>query len=500
MIVQATTNRTAGREAGLSLVEILIAMFVFMVGILGVLSLFPVAMNSASKAIGEVRTNTLAESAISQLTVDCHAPVDSGIPQTSATDTLVREAGQDIDRTGYFVTMTAGPAKGQSRIITSCSTNTLNVFPVWDPYPDPTTPTWTKPGESALDKYIVTRLGLPKVRDEGVKTRDGFVREIIAPNVFHAGRPISGDTDAVAYQWPAKMWDPQADPVETVTGQSDNTVTVSGSPWSTDQSGKFVLIHQMNSSTNKPSPARGQIRLITETISASELRVFPDWSVNPETNARLEVRKVPGYFILFTNGRVAGRIIPIVAHEDGGGLGDKFTLPDDVDLNALGVTQAKRMFKETPPEYNYEITRATSFLILGSDSVISTVLPNQNYLLTATQIDDNNFPPAESYFFNSFGFAKDAEPQTGADIFNDLTAFYDPDPAKTATYDRVASEYSAVCIFSNNGMAPESSIATPFHTLPVRVDVLVFLSYAQSKSPFENRKAVGYMTGYIERP
>lgn len=485
-------------SSGLSLVEILIALFVFMIGILGVLSLFPVAMRSAGKAIGEVRANIMAQSAIAQFTADCRIPLESGSPQSTTTaETLVRPAGSTVDRTGYFVTIVDGIAKGQSRLIWRTNNETLEVCPDWSPVPVDT------------DAYIITRLGLPPFRsDEKVpatpsQTRDarsGFVREITAGNKFRAGFANSNNVDPQT--WTTPMW--YTAPLETgtvasPTGWKARGLDATGKSWTAnDYRGKLVII-------TGPDDVKqlGQVRLITKN-DASRLEVYPQWAdipiydaTNPTT---FEIRENLGYYVLFTSGRAAGRVVPIVGHVvDTTGppitLGDEIILPDDVDLNAFGVTQAKR--EDFDGSISYRLSRATSFMIIGSASYLGSAHPNMHpNALSAEPVLDytlNAFGPTRMYDAPPPGprprsLGKPSEPQTGLDIYH----------AGAASTEYITSDYSAVCIFSDNG----SGTATYPANLrwPVRVDVLVFMNFDRSRSLVDNQRAVGYMTGYIERP
>jgi hypothetical protein len=471
-----------------------------MVGILGVLSIFPVAMSSAGKAIGEVRTNILSESAISQLTADCRVPIEEGLAQDSTVDTLVRAASATDNRTGYFVTMTGGPAKGQCRIITGASAETLDVCPNWETVPIPLPETdWVQPGDYPEDRYIITRMGLPDIRDDD-GPRDGFVRELsnsanpdIGPNEFLAAQADANTVDALTWSpdwYPTTL--PTSGTADSDSAATFSTLSANGSPgWSDfEHRGKLAVIIGPET-----SPARGQVRLITDNTN-KVLNIFPDWAQQPRKNDRFEIRERLGYFVLFTSGRAAGRVLPIEGHKKAADSpvtnGDRITLPKDVDLRLLGITEARR---ETDSSPDFSARRATTFMILGSKSFLSTVLPNQHPQLSTGQITANNFPPVESYLPNSFGNAKTAEPQTGADIFHEDEAV----ASASDTKDRYVSIYSSVCIFSDNGIYDSTAVPPP-PPPPVRVDVLVFMNFNRADSLQDNRRAVGYMSGQIQRP
>jgi hypothetical protein len=184
------------RDAALTLIEILIAMFIFLVGGLGVLSLFPVAMNNAGRVLGETRGNILAQSVVAQLTADCRVNFElpttgsavAGTTSFSAT-TITRQPATTYpsppnlvptSKIGYFVTLLDGPGRGQSRFITGDSGGwgtALTVTPAWTqvvpavmtgtpPTLTPLSTPWTAPGSLPtyfpIEHYSITRMGLPE--------------------------------------------------------------------------------------------------------------------------------------------------------------------------------------------------------------------------------------------------------------------------------------------------------------------------------------------------
>ena len=192
--------------AALTLIEILIAMFIFLVGCLGVLSVFPVAINNAGRVLGETRGNVLAQSVVGQVTADCRvnfelpatgsaAAVTPQAPAAPVNSSLTRVPGSyysnppplsPSSKTGYFVTLLDGPGRGQSRFITTDPANwssTMIVTPAWTQVPiavmagnppvlTQTGPNWTGPGSLAVpsgtnpwfpnEHYSITRMGLPE--------------------------------------------------------------------------------------------------------------------------------------------------------------------------------------------------------------------------------------------------------------------------------------------------------------------------------------------------
>ncbi len=202
--------------AALTLIEILIALFIFMVGCLGVLSIFPVAMNNAGRVMGETRGNILAQSVMAQLTADCRVNFELPATGSAAAVTvsaspnpnysfLQRQPGPPppplinppatypnpptpppLPKTGYFVTLLDGPGRGQSRLVIADQSTLANpqwgtamtVAPAWTPVfvtdnatPTPNTATWWGPGSLPTptgspyfpnEHYSITRMGMPE--------------------------------------------------------------------------------------------------------------------------------------------------------------------------------------------------------------------------------------------------------------------------------------------------------------------------------------------------
>lgn len=186
-----------------SLIEILVAMFIFLIGILGVLSMFPVAMNSAGKTMGAMRALTLGRSAIAQMRLDCALPYEIGT-LTAASDTdAVCSTIFSEDWAGWFLTTLAppadsdsppGPAHQHCRILVSAplGDNRISVYPAWNPMPDPNT------------EFVITRFGLPDPMTES-ESRYGYVREF-TPSGFRAGKLRDNSDDIDPKSWPS-LWE-----------------------------------------------------------------------------------------------------------------------------------------------------------------------------------------------------------------------------------------------------------------------------------------------------
>jgi hypothetical protein len=194
-IPQSAFSSRRRSASALTLIEILIAMFIFLVGCLGVLSVFPVAMKNAGDVLGEMRANTLAQSVVGQTTADCRVnfelpttgPAQANTNPPLTPNTFVRLTAATIPKNEYFVTMLDGPGRGQSRFIASGDTGSatvpMNVSPPWTAVniatlnplnPQQLSPPvwqWTGPGSLGAatsvpyfpnEHYCITRMGLPE--------------------------------------------------------------------------------------------------------------------------------------------------------------------------------------------------------------------------------------------------------------------------------------------------------------------------------------------------
>ena len=514
----------------MTLVEILIALFVFMIGVLGVLSMYPVAMYTAGQSMGQMRANILARSALAQINTDCQAVIEQGVAQASSASTLVREAGQTLDRSDHFVTLISGPGKWQSRLITGSAGTTLDVCPDWDPVWDVAgAAEWT--GPAAGDQYVVTRLGLPAPRRGVVNATgtsgsqltakgttlwdanewDGYtvvvlddpnaaappadnavgqqrvIVETQAPNVLQldsawttapsddatfaivnmnprngvvrdvTGSQIQAGVRNGASVDPLNWTEPDSlgagegfwrrDAVvgsSAASGMGVNTLVDSTATWTADEHrGRLVVITQ---DANDPAEHLGQVRLITGN-TATDLSVYPEWdsvSADP-TNLQYAIREDLGHFLVLTSDRPVGRVFRITAHDD------------DTDGDLLDCN-----FEEW--EDIGVKTEETTFSVIGGHWWITSLFPHQD----------------GEYNFNSFGRPKGG---AGRQVANDVYF--------TDTTETLGSDYNLVAVFSDSGALADG---------PVRLDVFVYRNFNNSESLGENRKPVGYMTGYIGRP
>jgi hypothetical protein len=225
----------------LTLIEILIALFIFMVGSLGVLSVFPVAANNAGRVMGETRGNMIAQSAMAQITADSR--VNFELPATGSAEAVTptpappnnlsfvrlpstsypASTPSPAPKNGYFVTLLDGPGRGQSRFITADAGGWGTalavppaVTPPWTPVvvTDNKTPanqvTWTGPGSFGIpngalpyfpiEHYSITRMGLPeRPLVAGEQILQGWPG---SPGPYYVGSPYTGLSANIAATWP----------------------------------------------------------------------------------------------------------------------------------------------------------------------------------------------------------------------------------------------------------------------------------------------------------
>jgi len=139
-------SRAGSPRAGFSLVEILIAMFVFLVGVLGVLAAFPVAMDAAGRSIKSTRGDVVAQMAIDQL--DCDLQTGLYASRCAATGpsalTAVGTPAWNTDDGGEWkdmfvrITRGAGAHANSPKRITGNAASVLTIYGAWTTMPDTT--------------------------------------------------------------------------------------------------------------------------------------------------------------------------------------------------------------------------------------------------------------------------------------------------------------------------------------------------------------------------
>ena len=356
------------RTAGLTLIEILIGLFIFLIGILGVLSLFPVAMSTAGKAISETRATILAQSALAQLKSDCTLVYFRGAADTNsgATKTvqLIHAGSLPAAPTspsgwgtwrGFYITLKSGPGAGQCRRIANydSGTKTFTVDRAWTAVtvpaavpPPPNAATWTAPGSPGElgetppndlntrfpnQQFIITRMGLPDVSAPNVLPAFGRDRDLViwamsGPDAFIPG--IAWNEDATI--------DPQSSGTSVVlpfTGDSGtvstadatgNTLICANKAWAPDASfSAYDSLFRHYRVRITSGAGVGQVRRVTANNN-NTLQVTPPLSPAPAVGDTFEVgwsgtaawpvaNGYTGAHVMITNGRSSGRVFWLTA-------------------------------------------------------------------------------------------------------------------------------------------------------------------------------------------
>ncbi len=375
-----------GRCSGLSLIEILIALFIFLFGVLGVLSLFPVAMSTAGRSIGETRATVLARSALAQVKFDCTMPYEVGRtdPATPSTNnTLVRESSSaSLD--DYYVTVVGGLGRGQSRRITGNAGRTLNVAPDWTVVPE------------MGAGYVITRLGLPDVPLPGAPFGAGLNRSLVfwgkgtRAEEFYPGIPSTHDIVLDATNDP---WQSGSNPVEPFTGFPAVTNAVISADGTTITSADFAgrigtsnqfCNYQVRAWTSPPN-ARLQVRRITGNPAGNQLTVTPAFGapLAGSTPERLEIgwsnagqwtaadtpaSASPTAYIVITNGRPSGRVYAV--SESGTAFVKEDFSAGTVSGANLGGPNSTTV-NVSPPGWTYDANKKYVFKLRRASSTVT---------------------------------------------------------------------------------------------------------------------------------
>jgi len=530
-------------QSGLTLMEILIALFIFMLGVLGAMSMFPVAMHTAGVAMGETRGAILARSALDQITADCRAPYYRGTVAGVTDDSLtaVGTPNWDNDRwQDYFVTIVGDGAGGQaasqwqSHRILSNTANTLTVWPDWNPRPN------------VGDEFVITRLGLPSLPRSVVDvdcsagddtcsvrgvtwldnewngytllvldgpaqgqrrlirdTRNGNILDLVSGWVAPAV-PRAGDRIAIVRAQPHDGFIreiPDAMGSKVRVGRADdNYDNVTALNWTSDNysllppfKGSFACDGGTANTLECASAAanwRGMlVRLasgdgqgqvrLVTDVSGTTVRVYPEWVVTPSSGNEFDVLSQTEYFLVITTGRSAGRAFRIDGHS-------AHAAGDELDCGTFawlenGVREAHRRVGGTD---EWKVRNASAFLIAGSRSWLGTV-----FLKPRPGANPGEVKNEYEYCFDTFGWPKadrvitGGEPQTGPD-FSIRKA--------SGTYRMLEdSTFSIICIFGDSGALPDGA---------VRVDILVYRDFDSARPLNQNRQPVAFLTGYVGRP
>lgn len=277
----------AGR-AGLTLIEILIALFVFMVGTVSLFSLVPVGMDQAARALEKRRGNVIAQMVFASLVADVEPPppLSSGsvdaIGDTPPTVTIWPDPGWTPNEwANRFAVITSRETDGQSRRIQSNDGDTLTVTEDWD-----------------FPPWLGSRLRV-------MRNYEGWVEAAGANTVTVTGEP-----------WTNNQWEgwavlllngDGAGQARLITGNNNQTLTLERNWTDQPEIGDHFRITRMALDASFAEASRGGA--ITDR-TATTLSVNPPVSIAD-----------PGagdYFIVITSGRAAGRVCRLAAIQDGG--------------------------------------------------------------------------------------------------------------------------------------------------------------------------------------
>ena len=148
---------TRMRAAGFSLLEILMALAIFSVGILEVLAIFPAAVINGARAVRGIQARILERTAIAEIEYQLHVPYVEGMVASAAaptaTFTVTGAPGWAADRwQNYYVAITDRLDTGTSR---------LQQFRIVSNMAASITANGSFTNIQANDHYRITALGLP---------------------------------------------------------------------------------------------------------------------------------------------------------------------------------------------------------------------------------------------------------------------------------------------------------------------------------------------------
>ena len=293
------------RGGGFSLVEILIALFVFTIGVLGVFAIFPVALRSGSRSVATTRGEIIAHMAIATLNYELQTPCYMGRPGATHADQDKLQAltgttwGTD-EWVGFYVTLRNEEDSSIARQTRRITSNTATVLTVDS--------SWTnKPTVGGRWRYAIYRRRLPAAEDTAL--RRGYVQEI-NPNAPRVISVISRDREGSTYLtgWTANQYDGIH---EYSTGsaqvwQNSPNVTGSGTTWGGGNvpPGAWLKIAGLS----------GRY-LVSQVVDNSHLRLKSPYPGENKTGA-CTITWIDHY-VLFTTGKAAGLCLPIdTIHDD----------------------------------------------------------------------------------------------------------------------------------------------------------------------------------------
>ena len=229
--MSAWRRQERAREAGFSLIEILIAMFIFSIGVLQIMAIFPIAIYSGTKAINQVEGHLLGQTALAVFQYELITPLAGGVVDTGSTSANIVVAGSPSwylnQWQGYFVTaLLQGTAGRETAPIGA------------DADADPTTLSTSLSVAPAVgSNFTITRRAWPpaattlEVRECRVNDFDTSARRIRAE--YPIGHPNEGST---VTSWVVNRW--QNHFVVMLSGRAERKVyKIAGS----DAAGNLII-------------------------------------------------------------------------------------------------------------------------------------------------------------------------------------------------------------------------------------------------------------------
>ena len=462
-----------------SLIEILIALFIFLLGAIGLFSVIPVAMYQAGRATRNMRASVISDFALATLRAETNVqiPLSDGecvVSDTSsynaATNQLnVKPTGTWVDGQwtgkGLYIKMLTGPAAGLARRI---RVQTGSSDPV----------TLTLEGASfaaadepqADDKCRVVALAFssqpPDVTDDaGAAPRSGTIKAVEALRYDINCYPTN-----TALKWFLKRNpNPESDVYACLCTDQK---TLHNNPWVVTPAGPTPIPASGGDANHldftgglqpdaeigrilvlQGGSGHGQVRTIVDN-ETSQFTVAPAFAPPPSSDTWFVVQANCA-FILITSGKAAGRIY----HLTNVIPGDEIKMDDGGAPSLLG----DRLICDAAKFRRDGILAGDTYVIVGNTTGCSAFpvnFGNTNY--------DDSTP------------GKEAETRQTV-----------PDPVDP-------SFSSAVIISDARGMnAVKGATGT---RAPVRVDVLIFRNYDSRKTPSDNKKPIAHRVSYVLPP
>ena len=189
------------REAGFNLVEILIAMFIFSIGVLQIMAIFPIAIYSGTRAINQVEGHLLGQTALAVFQYELVTPLEGRSVGTGSTSANIVVAGSPSwylnQWQDYFVTALLQGTVGRETAPIGADADA-----------DPTTLSTSLSAAPAVgSNFSITRRGWPpaattlEVRECRVNDFDTFARRIRAE--YPIGHPNEGSP---VTSWAVNRW------------------------------------------------------------------------------------------------------------------------------------------------------------------------------------------------------------------------------------------------------------------------------------------------------